>query len=90
MFDLPGSESDIGLRDKTLMCFMDISGTRAQEVCELTVGDMQFYPDLKSDEYFKYLPEEISKHGEFEDPVFLDELLSWSETLPKVCYKTKK
>lgn len=45
LFDLPESKSEIGKRDKTLLCFMYASGTRAQEVCDLTVGDIQFYPD---------------------------------------------
>lgn len=45
LFELPNSGSEIGLRDKTLLCFMYASGMRAQEVCELTVGDIQFYPD---------------------------------------------
>ncbi len=48
LFDLPESKSEIGMRDKTLLCFMYASGTRAQEVCELTVGDIQFYPDRAS------------------------------------------
>lgn len=43
LFDLPDSRGEIGLRDKTLLCFMYASGMRAQEVCELTVGDIQFY-----------------------------------------------
>ena len=45
LFELPNPESEIGLRDRTLLCFMYASGTRAQEVCDLTVGDIQFYPD---------------------------------------------
>ena len=45
IFDLPDSTTEIGLRDKTLLCFMYASGMRAQEVCDLTVGDVQFYPD---------------------------------------------
>ncbi len=45
LLDLPESKSEIGKRDKTLLCFMYASGTRAQEVCDLTVGDIQFYPD---------------------------------------------
>ena len=45
LFDLPDSRTEIGLRDKTLLCFMYASGTRAKEVCDLTVGDIQFYPD---------------------------------------------
>ena len=45
LLDLPNAGTEIGLRDKTLLCFMYASGTRAQEVCDLTVGDIQFYPD---------------------------------------------
>ena len=37
LFNLP-SASEIGVRDKTLLCFMYASGARAQEVCDLTVG----------------------------------------------------
>ena len=43
LFDLPDSRAEIGLRDKTLLCFMYASGMRAQEVCELTVGNI--HPD---------------------------------------------
>ena len=45
LFGLPNPTSAIGLRDKTLLCFMYASGMRAQEVCDMTVGDIQFYPD---------------------------------------------
>ena len=45
LFELPDARTEIGLRDKTLLCFMYASGTRAQEACDLTVGDIQFYPD---------------------------------------------
>ena len=45
LFELPDAVTEIGLRDKTLLCFMYASGTRAQEVCDLTVGDIQFYAD---------------------------------------------
>ncbi len=45
LLDLPVSKNEIGLRDKSLLCFMYASGSRAQEACDLTVGDIQFYPD---------------------------------------------
>ncbi len=45
LFALPDDSSEIGRRDKTLLCFMYSSGARAQEVCNLTVGDIQFYTD---------------------------------------------
>jgi len=48
LFALPNGCSEIGKRDKTLLCFMYASGMRAQEVCDLTVGDIQFYSDRAS------------------------------------------
>jgi len=45
--------------------------------------------NLKPYEYFKYLLEEIPKHGEFEDPSYLDNLLPWSGSLPDCCRKLK-
>ena len=45
LFDLPATNNTIGIRDKTLLCFMYASGLRAQEVCDLRVGDIQFYVD---------------------------------------------
>lgn len=45
LFDLPVTNSKVGIRDKTLLCFMYASGMRAQEVCDLRVGDIQFYAD---------------------------------------------
>lgn len=45
LFELPDSHRESGLRDKTLLCFMYASGMRAQEVCDMTVGDIQFFSD---------------------------------------------
>ena len=45
LLSLPDAGSEIGLRDKNLLCFMYASGMRAQEVCDCTIGDIQFYPD---------------------------------------------
>ena len=45
LFDLPDPQKETELRDKNLLCFMYASGMRAQEVCDLTVGDIQFYAD---------------------------------------------
>ena len=45
IFELPDADTEIGLRNKTLLCFMYASGMRAQEVCDLTVGDIRFYSD---------------------------------------------
>jgi transposase len=46
--------------------------------------------NLKPYEYFKYLLEELPKHGEFEDSSYLDELFPWSEKLPGCCLKKLK
>ena len=42
---------------------------------------------LKVYEYFRYILTELSKHGEFEDPAYIDALLPWSEDLPDICHK---
>lgn len=42
---------------------------------------------LRPYEYFKYLLEELPKHGEFEDRAYLDDLLPWSDKLPESCLK---
>lgn len=42
---VPNCKNEIGIRDKTLLSFMYASGMRAQEVCDMVVGDIQFYPD---------------------------------------------
>jgi integrase/recombinase XerD len=41
---LPNENKKIGLRDKTLLSLMYASGTRAQEVCDLTVKNVEFHP----------------------------------------------
>ena len=66
-----------------------ISGAQASAIA-YSIAETARANDLKPYEYFKYLLEEIPKHGEFADPTFLDELLPWSKTLPEVCYKVKK
>lgn len=40
---LPDSRKEIGLRDKVLLSLMYASGGRAQEICDLTVGNIQFH-----------------------------------------------
>lgn len=45
LFSIPEIHSEIGIRDKTLLCFMYASGMRSQEVCDMVVGDIQFYSD---------------------------------------------
>lgn len=39
---LPEDSKEVGLRDKVLLSLMYASGARAQEVCDLTVGNIQF------------------------------------------------
>ena len=39
---LPDDSKEIGLRDKVLLSLMYASGARAQEICDLTVGNIQF------------------------------------------------
>lgn len=39
---LPDDSKGIGLRDKVLLSLMYASGTRSQEICDLTVGNIQF------------------------------------------------
>lgn len=39
---LPDDHYEIGLRDKVLLSLMYASGARAQEICDLTVKDIQF------------------------------------------------
>lgn len=48
LLDMPDNRTKIGIRDKTLLSYMYASGSRAQEVCDLTVGDIRFYPDRAS------------------------------------------
>ncbi len=42
---LPNDSKGTGLRDKVLLSLMYASGARAQEICDLTVGKVQFTPD---------------------------------------------
>ena len=44
---------------------------------------------LKPYEYFRYLLEELPKHGELEELSYVEQLLPWSETLPECCYQKK-
>ncbi len=39
---LPDDSKNIGLRDKVLLSVMYASGARAQEICDLTIGNIQF------------------------------------------------
>ncbi len=63
-----------------------VSGAKASAVW-YSIAETAKANDLKPYEYFKYLLEEIPKHGEFEDDSFLEDLLPWSENLPESCSK---
>lgn len=41
---LPDDNKETGLRDKALLSLMYASGARAQEICDLTVGNIEFHP----------------------------------------------
>lgn len=63
-----------------------VSGAKASAVV-YSIAETAKVNNLKPYEYFKYLLEELPKHGEFEDPSYLDDLLPWSEKLPESCRK---
>lgn len=44
LLSFPNTQTAIGKRDRALLCFMYASGARAQEICDLTVGDFSFLP----------------------------------------------
>lgn len=44
MLRLPNDRKETGRRDKVLLSLMYASGARAQEICDLTVGNVQFNP----------------------------------------------
>lgn len=41
---MPDDSRETGIRDKVLLSLMYASGARAQEICDLTVGNIQFNP----------------------------------------------
>lgn len=62
-----------------------VSGANASAIA-YSIAETAKVNNLKPYEYFKYLLEEIPKHGEFEND-FLDDLLPWSDALPEKCRK---
>lgn len=66
-----------------------IRGAQASAIA-YSIAETAKMNQLKPYEYFKYLLEEIPKHGEYEDPSYLDDLLPWSENLPEYCRKPDK
>ena len=65
-----------------------VSGAKASAIA-YSIAETAKANQLKPYEYFRYLLEELSKHGELEDLSYVEELLPWSETLPKCCYQKK-
>lgn len=48
LLDIPKKDREIDLRNRTLLSLMYASGARAQEICDLTVGDVKFNKDTVS------------------------------------------
>lgn len=48
LLDIPKKDRETELRDRTLLSLMYASGARAQEICDLTVGDVKFNKDTAS------------------------------------------
>ena len=69
---------------------IDTIGGAESSAIAYSVAETAKANKLKPYEYFKYLLEELPKHGEFEEPSYLDELLPWSEKLPGYCQKKLK
>lgn len=63
-----------------------VTGAQASAIL-YSIAETAKENSLKPYEYFKYLLEEIPKHGEFDDPSYLDDLLPWSDKLPDICRK---
>ena len=66
-----------------------VSGAKASAIA-YSIAETAKANQLKPYEYFRYLLEELPKHGELEDLSYVEELLPWSETLPKCCYQKKE
>lgn len=65
-----------------------VSGAKASAIAH-SIAETAKANGLKAYEYFRYLLEELPKHGELEDLSYVEWLLPWSETLPKCCYQKK-
>ncbi len=62
-----------------------ISGAKSSAIA-YSIAETAKENNLKPYEYFKYLLEELPKHGELEsDLSYLDDLLPWSDSLPNYC-----
>lgn len=65
-----------------------VSGAKASAII-YSIAETAKANRLKPYEYFRYLLEELPKHGELEDFSYVEQLLPWSETLPECCYQKK-
>lgn len=65
-----------------------VSGAKASAIT-YSIAETAKANRLKPYEYFRYLLEELPKHGELEDFSYVEQLLPWSETLPECCYQKK-
>lgn len=65
-----------------------ISGAKASAIA-YSIAETAKANKLKPYEYFRYLLEELPKHGELEELSYVEQLLPWSETLPECCYQKK-
>lgn len=65
-----------------------VSGAKASAIA-YSIAETAKANGLKPYEYFRYLLEELPKHGELEALSYVEGLLPWSETLPKCCYQKK-
>ena len=66
-----------------------IAGAEASAII-YSIAETAKANNLKPYDYFEYLLTEIPKHMEDTDRSFLDDLLPWSEKLPKEIKKTNK
>lgn len=66
-----------------------ISGAKASAIA-YSIAETAKANHLKPYEYFRYLLEELPKHGEMEDLSYVEQLLPWSETLPKCCHQKRE
>ena len=65
-----------------------VSGAKASAIA-YSIAETAKANHLKPYEYFRYLLEELPRHGELEELSYVEQLLPWSETLPVCCYQKK-
>ena len=65
-----------------------VSGAKASAIA-YSIAETAKANHLKPYEYFRYLLEELPRHGELEELSYVEQLLPWSETLPECCHQKK-